>query len=227
MKQENEQQQKTGEEIASYVSGEMTPEETEAFEARMHDDETLRDEVEAWRDTLHLARGWANADVPGIDRVAELKIPSVSKPRVVAMPRGKLFSLLLRKGAIAAAIFAMGFVFGMARQQDSSAPVREPNSGREQISQEEVQHRPLTEQKKPALPVGKTEVAKAEQEKRQSRRTTHTTERDGRIIIDTRQGNSGARAVWVVDGNFRLASAESNLDEEQEPPGDPRPSIQN
>jgi regulator of extracellular matrix RemA (YlzA/DUF370 family) len=211
MKPGNEQQQKKVEEIAAYVHGEMSPEEVDKFEARLHDDETLMNEVEAWRDTLHLARGWANADAPGVDRVAGLEIPSVTKPKVFGIPRGKLLSLILRKGAVAAAIFAMGFVFGMARQQGPSTPALEPGPGNERISQEKAQREPQTEQTMPEVPAGKTEVASVDPEKAQRTRTTHTTERDGRIIIETRRGDSGTRAIWVVDGNFRLASAAQPL----------------
>ncbi len=204
------QQPEREEQIAAYVNGEMTLEETAAFERLMESDARLHQEVEEWRRTLDTAREWMMQEAPGIDRVDALEIPRMVtaqdkvqeiSPRqpveVLAKPKYLSF---LRYAMAAAAIFIVGFFLGT--QWPVSAKIGAP----------EIAEKPPVEIEKqadlpsPSLPQP-GETVKSRLAEFGARRSV--TRQNGRLIIETTLKDSDARALWVVDAGFRLAQSSS------------------
>ena len=191
--------------IAAYLDGEMTSDEGAAFERLMEADKSLRREVDQWRDAFEAARDWLTAEPPGIERVDDLAIPSVARRRARAMWTGDLFNVFLRpyvwRTVAAAVIFVAGFFVGLVTHSEFSPPEDrgEIKRGVEQVTSEPTPAIPRTSGKEsreaPVEPQSKGAVQLA-----QLPSLRHSIDEKGRIIIET-----GARAVWVVDGNFQIA----------------------
>ena len=204
------QQPEREEQIAAYVNGEMTLEETAAFEQLMESDETLRHEVEECRRALDTAPEWMASEAPGIDRVDALAIPRMVTaqdkvqeiaPRqpaeVLAKPKYLSF---LRYAMAAAAMFIVGFFLGTQWPLSS------------QIGAPEISQKPQLEIEKEAdlpspLPIEPGETVKSRLADLGARRSV--TRQNGRLIIETTLKDSDARALWVVDAGFRLAQSSS------------------
>jgi len=169
--------------LIAYLLGELSEEEKVTLETKLYSDAGLREELESLRTTLGTVGDWIESEPPGLDALERLPVP---EPKVISI-RSKGWSRLSRFAAQAAAaclIFFCGYLFG---NQTTEAPEKKPTP--------EVVQAPPT-----AMPT----VEPTPQPK--PRRGHHRTyEENGRIIIETTLPASGGSAVWVVDGNFRMA----------------------
>ena len=174
------------EQIAAYCDGEMTPEERSAFEERIEKDENLRSEVDRWLDAVGAAKDWMHLDAPGVERVEALPIPTVSKRSSAWF--GSLFGLYLPRYTAAACaalvIFLSGYFAGVM-SQSSVVP-----SIQESTVKEAVTPTP-SESDAPIQLAHLPDTYRASQE-------------NGRVVIETTLKGVGTRALWVVDGKFRL-----------------------
>jgi anti-sigma factor RsiW len=190
------------EKVAAYVNGEMTPEESAAFEQLMESDEALREEVQEFQHALDAAREWMTLEAPGVEHVDALEIPRVAAtqeklreihPRQLAKPKYLSF---LQYGVAAAAIFLIGFFLG------TQWPLRSiPGpSGISKGLQTQEQVCPVVPS---PVPSGRTvESRLADLGARRS-----VTQQNGRVIIETTLKGTNAPALWVVDAGFRLAQS--------------------
>lgn len=200
------QQPERDEQIAAYVNGEMTAEETTAFERLMESNETLRHEVEEWRRTLDTAREWMMQEAPGIDRVDALAIPrmvtaqekvqEISPRQPAEMLAKPKYLSFLRYAMAASAIFIVGFVLGT--QWPLSAKIGAPV----------ISQKPQLEIEKEAdlpspLPIEPGETVKSRLAELGARHSV--TRQNGRLVIETTLEGTNAHALWVVDAGFRLA----------------------
>jgi hypothetical protein len=177
--------------IAAYVDGDMTPGEAGRFERRMADDPALRREVDTWREALDSARQWMDAETPGVESVDELAIPHVASRRRMSVRPALVRSLA------AAAIFVAGVCVGALPRQSDTTP--EPATVAPSPPQATDTERPP--QPRPQAP----EPQHARMAQATPRR--HARTENGRLVVETTLKTSGARALWVVDGTFRLAQA--------------------
>ena len=201
----------------AYVTGSLPPEEVAEFEKRMVADAALRRDVEACRETFTAVDDWLHEDPPGKDSVLGLEIPRVAGNKIVDMPRGSdsasRMYVFLRRGLVAAALFAAGFAMGMAFQDGSDGHAPETDPGSDRITQEGTadpsdpvtpQATPLPDKKSaPPMHGGSTHLAHT----RADPQPAYTIERDGRILIESQHQETGVRALWVVDGSFQLSDS--------------------
>jgi anti-sigma factor RsiW len=182
-------QREEQERIAAFLSGTMPEKEAAEFERRLRDDAALAREVETWRQALAEARDWLRADPPGAERAADLEIPAVPGAGRASEGRsGRSWATVapLRpataRALAAAALFFAGVLVGaLAPRAERLGPggERTLTAPGETVSQVPGEPEP--------------------------RRYVET--QNGRVIIETTLQGSGARAVWVVDGKFRLAGS--------------------
>lgn len=203
---------------AAYLTGEFSAEEAAEFEREMAEDPGLREEVEACRRALEQVNLWMRAEAPGESALVALpplpilrkgenadtsyRAPRVwwGRPRFAPSPflgerrgegRGGLRWAL--QGLAACVIFALGFALGSS----TSTPPR--------LEEAPLQ---LTAQASAAMPVPGRAVETTKQTTPKPRGAepsrTQVVDEGGRLVIETNLAGSTARAVWVVDGNFRL-----------------------
>ena len=201
------------EQMAAYLFDELDPEAKSDFECAMAEDAELRGEVEALREAMGVAREWAAADPPGIERVDQLPLPKFQEQAVPAHPSGltRILGLLgqpglLRKAswqaATAAAIFIVGVWVGTMNQAQEMTPptsiaTAQKNSNQSGTDDPEI---------KPDDP--------APVEQAPPRRSTR--HENGRTIIESTP-TSGGSSIWVIDGSFELAeSMMQDQDEDQD-----------
>ncbi len=194
------QQPEREEQIAAYVNGEMTAEETAAFERLMESDERLHQEVEEWRRALDAAREWMMQETPGIDRVDALEIPHMvtAQEKLQEISPKPRYLPFLRYAMAAAAIFIVGFFLGT--QWPLSARIGAP-----MISEKpplEIEKEADLPSPSPIQPVETVRSRLAELDARRS-----ITRQNGRLIIETTLKETNARALWVVDAGFRPAQS--------------------
>jgi len=196
--------------IVAYLNGELTPEETVAFERRIETDGALCRQVEQWREALEAARDWMRSDAPGVERVADLAIPSVaSKPRADAAKRSIFsrkepvrpfsFRSLAWAGLAAAAIFFAGFSLGQMAQRPTGLS---PGSGATGAAVQQTTKPTPTPSEQQHPDRGQIELAGVPAQR--------YTDEQGRLVVETTLQGSGARALWVVDGKFQLAQFSEN-----------------
>ncbi len=195
--------------ISAYLAGELTPDEASAFEEELAASDALRREVTAWRETLEAAQEWATADAPGAERADALTVPldelpaSRPAPVVAFQPRR-----LIWQAAAAAAIFLAGLYIG-GNTKESGGAIPQHN----QIGAENRQL-PLPSPTTPPKP-GAADNAHPRQSPQVQPATSgapviaavstrYAKDERGRLTIETTQ-RTGARALWVVDGGFRVA----------------------
>ncbi|HUT24944.1 MAG TPA: hypothetical protein VM492_11420 [Sumerlaeia bacterium] len=192
-------QREEQERIAAFLSGAMPEKEAAEFERRLRDDAALAREVEVWRQALAEARDWLHADPPGAERAADLEIPTVSDAGRASEGRSRrswatvapLRSATARALAAAALFFGGVLVGALAPRAERLGPggERTLTAPVETVSQ----------------PAGR-EPSQAEA-RRSPEPWRYVETQNGRVIIETTLQGSGARAVWVVDGKFRLAGS--------------------
>lgn len=212
LKNPNEQEQA---QIHSYLAGEMTAEQAAAFERRMRADEALRRHTEEWRQAIAAARDWVESEAPGVERVDSLPIPSVSRATLakdfpLRLPQAARRASLWRWVAVAA-VFLAGFVVGHLSQPKPPAGDRErPTAGIQeptvQITGEGQRETGPMRAQVPARLADLPEPARPSHPER-TRPARFTSEDNGRLLIETTLQGSGARAIWVVDGNFELTQS--------------------
>lgn len=204
--------------ILSYLSGEMPPDEQKRFECRVAGDQNLREELEQWRAAYGLARDWADEPVPGIERAEQLAVPQLAptqKPaaRIVDVrPRRVLWQVFA-----AAALFAAGFVLGNMSGFGTHTGATTPalkNSDAAQVQ-------PLAPVQPPASSVEPTRtplpedadqgVAVEKEQPSQPPSPLYMKQENGRVLVETTLKQSGARAMWVVDGRFQLAQTTKKI----------------
>ena len=86
------------EQIVAYLLDELELPAKSEFERRLTEDAELRREVEAFRETLGVAREWAEADAPGVERADALLLPEVAKQPspVKSSVMGRILQLPMR-----------------------------------------------------------------------------------------------------------------------------------
>lgn len=215
----NDRQQRE-DEIAAYVDGDLPAEARQAFERRLESDEPLRREVAEWRAAMDAGREWAAGAVPGIERADKLGIPEgasmarVIPARGIRRGRSRRFHYASRFMAVAA-VFAAGFAIGKWSQTETT-PADRPGSAQLTASAPAISTpaTPPGSQETPAPPVVKasSEAAPPPTSKPAPAEppTFHYTDDKGRLVVETTLKESGARALWVVDGAFRLADSSKN-----------------
>ena len=169
--------------LIAYLLGELSDEEKAEIEVGLKSDASLQKELEVLRATLGIVEDWMESDPPGLDALESLPVP---EPTVISI-RTKGWSRVSRYAAQAAAaclIFFCGYLFG---NQTTEAPKMKPT--------------PEVVQAPPTAPP----TVEPTPEPKPRRGHHRTYEEDGRIIIETTLPASGGSAVWVVDGNFRMA----------------------
>jgi hypothetical protein len=173
--------------IVDYLTGEMAAGERAAFAARVREDAGLARRVEATRATLAETRAWLAADPPGIERADALAIPGLVTS-VGAARRVVQFRPLWQAG-MAAALLLGGFLIGRASGPSGFTAGAPANVA------EHVQ-RPETKDADAATPAS---------ERRQAAPERRVRDQNGRLVIETTLADSGAHAVWVIDGAARIA----------------------
>ena len=187
------------EQIAAYVDGAMTSDERAAFERALSEDPTLQVDVEMAQQALDAARDWIAAPPPGLERADRLEIPV---PRRARRRVWWSLSAPIWRMAAATAIFAVGFLLGQGSNQTEgpggSPAIQDVRPQTAEIAPAKIAPTPAVTPARDTKPV---QVAM------RAPRTT-TVEENGRLRIETTLKDSGARAVWIVDGGFRLAKAD-------------------
>ncbi len=196
------------ERLLKWLLGELPADEAKAIAHELEADPALA-----------LAREWIQEEAPGAERADELVCPPLhtGPARVAHHP---LVPAWFWQGAAAAAIFIIGFGMGQiaplidatppAPVQTSydhyqlQAPVAEPSASpavpATPVQPEPADAAPPAEPQPPASPARQEiRLAQADPPPR------YVSEENGRVTIETTLAGSGARAVWVIDGNFRLS----------------------
>ena len=194
--------------IAAYLEGEMIAEEVAAFERRMSSDRALSREVDQWRQAMEAARDWVEAEAPGVERVESLPIPSVFS---AASPEASLLRLPGIRPALGvwrwlaiAAVFVAGFLAGhLTQSKPSSGEEQHPAAGLGQPAvQSALEGQGHADSTRPPAALGETAKLTA-----LPGPARYSSEENGRLIIETTLRNTGARAMWVVDGTFGLTQS--------------------
>jgi hypothetical protein len=177
---------------------------------------------------------WVESDAPGQDRVRELRPPDLPKPPQPERTRQQRwtphrwtenpFSVprFALQGAVACALFAFGYFLGGAGTQPRWAqnerwaenPFSAQNERRWTENPFSVQAPGDSHPQQEGIPEppgtrkDSRSSASPEQKKKPKPSPIVTHEENGRLVIETTLKNSGARALWVVDGRFDLAKSE-------------------
>ncbi len=210
--------------IAAYLAGDLSPSGMAAFEQEMETNPALRMEVESLRGMMGEVRGWMLADAPGSERVADL-IPPIHLTPKSPLPQGEgtfcsPFSSWekgvggMRLGtagvwssgyryvlqALAAClIFFLGYALGTST---TSLPTIEELAPPPQLVTHAPQATPAPVVVPAVMEIPTPPPPKAEPVHQPVR--TQAVDEGGRLVIETTLTGSTSRAVWVVDGNFRL-----------------------
>lgn len=228
----NQQRQK---QIEAYLYGEMTPDESAEFETALKNNENLRIEFEQCREAFKTIRGWVDDEVPGIQKVELLEIPSRESLKTVENKYKKyhifgnwlisLFPQRFRKyafqGITIALFFIIGFLFGFvsSHKMRSEVPNDKITSSLESIKpeitppnldeQETIKKSPIPEkpQKKDGVDVAKNIPPKFETKIKQSGVSWYDSDSKGRITFETTLKGSKTQVLWVVDGNLKINSS--------------------
>jgi hypothetical protein len=187
---------KREEDIAAYAAGIMSPAETAEFEKLLQKDESLRMELEEYRNALNMVRTWMNEESPGIERIQSMQCPVPSSSRILDI--SSIRRTLFIRTLAAAAIFILGFFIGIwvtrnqGGQKASSIPNHEQEARAPQFP-EKIQSTPV--------PFKPEEFRKDEPgiERR-------VTRQNGRLIIETTQSGAETRSIWVVDASLKIAN---------------------
>lgn len=220
--------------IAAYVCGDLDEAARAVVERRMAKEPAFRREVEEWMRTLDTAREWMDAPPPGIEKVAGLSIPPLPllpaktpARRVAKRPSVIQSRRPVRTWALqwltAAALFLLGLFTGRwlfpagpalesphsipAAHDMQAAPAPLPSPGTVSPSvKRPAAIPPAAVPNKPA-PVMQSDAASGRRAPSAPVRSVR--EANGRLIVESTLASTGAQAVWVVDGNFQLAQADS------------------
>ncbi len=169
--------------LVDYLLGGLSEEEKAEIETKLQTDASLQEELESLKETLGAVADWVESEPPGMDALENLPVPN---PEVIQLrPSGwGRFSRLASQAVAACLIFFCGYLFG---NDAAEIPETKPTP-------EVVQAPPTV-----------TPTAEPTPEPKPRRGHHRTYEENGRIIIETTLPASGGSAVWVVDGNFRMA----------------------
>lgn len=220
--------------IAAYVCGDLDEAGRAAVEHRMAEEPEFRGEVQKWMRTLDAARAWLYDPPPGIEKVSELPMPALPAlaeqlpaRAVVTMPPVTQSRRRARGWAVrwltAAALFLLGLFTGRwllpagpalesphsipAAHDMQAAPAPLPSPGTVSPSvKRPAAIPPAAVPNKPA-PVMQSDAASGRRAPSAPVRSVR--EANGRLIVESTLASTGAQAVWVVDGNFQLAQADS------------------
>lgn len=235
LKNPDDAPRKNEELIAAYVCGDLDEAGRAAVEHRMAEEPEFRGEVQKWMRTLDAARAWLYDPPPGIEKVSELPMPAlpalaeqIPARAVVTMAPVKQGRRRARAWALqwlaAAALFLLGLFTGRwllpagpaldapyplpaARQhmQAAPAPPSSPGAAPSPVERPAVVP-PAAVPDKPA-PVMQSDADSGRHAPSAPVRSVR--EANGRLIVESTLASTGAQAVWVVDGNFQLAQANS------------------
>ncbi len=193
--------------IMAYLAGELSPIEAEAFESEMEANPVLHAEVESLRGMLGEVREWMLADAPRCDLIPPTPFSHGEKgEQEVPSPCGR-GDLGVRWGgwryvfqALAAClVFFLGYIFGVVT---SVPPFSEDLAPPIQLVARPPQATPVPEVVPAVMDEPTPAPPKAVPELQPVR--TQAVDEGGRLVIETTLAGSTSRAVWVVDGNFRL-----------------------
>ncbi|GEM_PF-2357032 len=220
------------EQIAAYVCGDMDGVEREAFEKRLTGESALRRETEAFAQALDAAKSWMNAPPPGLDKVAEIPIPvlrPIPVPKPAAPPAATIKINALRWMA-AAALFLMGMATGYWLLPAARGANNAPDSGlasrihgtnatyktngtnaasasdmSHESHESHTSHSSAASASAAPAPAAVPAAAPSPAPPRTFR------ESNGRVIVESTLSATGGQVVWVVDGSFQLAQANSYI----------------
>jgi hypothetical protein len=186
------------ERIASYLAGELSPIEVEAFEREMEANPVLRAEVESLRGVLGEVREWMLTDAPGSER-GEMEPPVSFPRRQESMGTSGSHWRYVIQALAACLVFFLGYALGIA----TTAP---PLSEDLAPPPQQVAHLPQVTPAPSMVPAAIDEPTPAPPKAAPAFQPVRTQAVDegGRLGIETTLAGSTSRAVWVVDGNFRL-----------------------
>ncbi len=184
--------------IASYLAGELSPTEAEAFESEMEANPVLHAEVESLRGMLGEVREWMLSDAPGSERVVMEPPVSFPRRRESTVTSASRWRYVLQALA-ACLVFFLGYILGVVT---TVPPLSEDLAPPLQL----VAHAPQATPAPSVVPAAIDEPTPPPSEAEPARLPVHTQAVDegGRLVIETTLAGSTSRAVWVVDGNFRL-----------------------
>lgn len=200
--------------IFAFLENELPPDNAKKFAAEIEQNPVLQQEVNRWREAIQSGKEWAKEEAPGIDRVETLAIPQLAAP-VISFPevlgQNRKSAWRWRRYAATAAVFALGFLFGLFAQKEVSIlnhPPKSPyyaqptKSGEGSIPARINVPTPATaDSPKSTIP---TPAKETSPRLASLPDTTITREENGKVIIETTLKSSGVRAIWVVDGKFDL-----------------------
>lgn len=192
--------------IIAYLMNDMTDEERTAFEHRMAADKALHQEVAQWRGMIEATGDWYSQEPPGLDRVDRMKPPV---PADIAHKRSRHrssrsnYMRYIRQGLAAAALLLIGFLLGfhidlnrVKSLTEQQAPSR-TQSADQGNTPEQIESTPT-----PTIDGAIPKRALAE-----GAVTRKVIQEEGKIFIESTSHKTKSRALWVVDGEFRLAQA--------------------
>ena len=189
--------------IASYLAGELSPIETEAFEREMEANPLLYAEVESLRGMLGEVREWMLTDAPGSERVETegtfaFTNSSFPRRRESTGTSGSHWRYVLQALA-ACLVFFLGYILGVVT---TVPPLSEDLAPPLQL----VAHPPQATPAPEVVPAVMDEPTPAPPKAVPALQPvcTQAVDEGGRLVIETTLTGSTSRAVWVVDGNFRL-----------------------
>ena len=192
--------------IIAFLMNDLTDEERTAFERRVSTDEALRHEVTQWRGMIEATEDWFSQEPPGLDRVDRMKPPI---PIDVMHRRRKRLSTrinylrYIRQGLAAAALLLIGFLLGFYIDLNRVKSFTE----RQVPSQMQSADQGKTPEQIESTPTPTVDGSVPKSALAEGAVSRKVVQEEGKIFIESTSHKTNSRALWVVDGEFRLAQA--------------------
>lgn len=186
--------------IVAYLVGDLSPDEITAFECEMETNPALRVEVESLRGVMGEVRAWMLSDAPGSERVETISPGLETLGYNLRSPLKRTeYTRYLLQALAACLIFYLGYALGTAT---TAPPLFEERVPPPQLVAQVPLATPAPSVVTAAIVVPTSEPPKPEPVQKPVR--TQAVDEGGRVVIQTTLTGSTSRAVWVVDGNFRI-----------------------
>jgi anti-sigma factor RsiW len=193
------------ERLAAYLFDGMKADEREAFERDLENDPEFKIRYEQWLESLNCIRQWAEEDPPGLERIENLRVPSLPQAAIPLRKNKRLripFSgRWVWQAAAALLLFLAGYLLG---QQNESARSFSPDTAVIPSSKQATER--LAPEAVPAvsLPVPPEEVPKKLDP---SLAANTLTEENGRLQVETTL--KASRRPGHLGGRWPLSAYES------------------